>query len=1012
MSTKLLLFSLLFSLRLSAQMDEPLRFERIEGLSQNTAYSIMKDKQGFMWIATADGLNRYDGIEMKTYKPANEKMRGHMQGRIIRSGLLEDEQEQIWFSTDLTLHCFKKKSEEFITYDLSGKKNAGTGIFANPLYLKDSHLWLASASEGLFNFNTDTKKIVHYPLTLKDAAGNYIQLMYNGLHDGKDRLWFATGKGLVSFEMNTKQWKRYFGDKAFYSISYYNDTLYVSEGKGILWLEIKNFQHGKAIFKERGTETTRGLIHRVYTDKKLNTWVGDENGNVYCKSSRSAEFVWMGNINLGGAIRTNYPVYCFFADTTGILWTGAYMLGLQKAAISRREFKVFPQPVANRVNENLFVNTIYEDENDKVWLGTFQKGIVILDKKSGKTSSIKLPYTGPQLLYGNSVHVIHSDSKGNLWTGISGYLFVRERGADSFIAIKIPSPSNALQNPQVWSFTEYIDGWLFGTTIGLYFVFKENGQYSLKYLSRFGQGRIPAIWKNGNKEVWVAFESGGLTIAKDSGGFKEVKRLFLETNVKAFLPDERHQLLWISTSDGLIAFHLPSGRYKNFADKDGLLNSYVYGVLQDSDKLWISTNYGLFRAEISFKKDSVLPDVTFTNFTSKDGLPDNQFNNLAFYKGQSGNLYFGTTKGLVWFNPAAIKSDLEATKLRMINLLVNEKRADSATAPEYITQLSLPYYKNNLFFRFRGIGYSNPTKINYAYKLEGWDKDWLYSGTLNEVRYNNLPHGSYIFNVKAANGSGVWNEEAYTVSVTIYPPFWRTWWFYSLVAGIILGLVIAFTKKIAQRKLKKQLVELEKQRELDQERQRIAREMHDDIGAGLTQITLMSESAKNKIANAGSKELEDIADTSRQLVSNMSEIIWSLNAENKTLEQLCAYLREQLNKQLEYSGMEYHIHLPENGKEIILSNEQRRNILLVTKEIVNNAIKYSAAKNISIKVFFENKLFHCFIDDNGEGFDTTRLHNGNGLKNIEQRVKELNGWFEIDAAPGKGSRFAYYIPIL
>ena len=173
----------------------------------------------------------------------------------------------------------------------------------------------------------------------------------------------------------------------------------------------------------------------------------------------------------------------------------------------------------------------------------------------------------------------------------------------------------------------------------------------------------------------------------------------------------------------------------------------------------------------------------------------------------------------------------------------------------------------------------------------------------------------------------------------------------------------------------------------------------------------MSESAKNKLGATGNKELDDIGGTSRKLVSNMSEIIWSLNPENKTLDQLCSYLREQLNKQLEYSGVEYSIQLPEHNENITLSNEQRRNILLVTKEIVNNAIKYSKASALNIKGEHQNEKLIFEVIDNGIGFDTAKSYTGNGLKNIRHRIKELNGELKTESEPGWGSSFFYSIPL-
>lgn len=237
-------------------------------------------------------------------------------------------------------------------------------------------------------------------------------------------------------------------------------------------------------------------------------------------------------------------------------------------------------------------------------------------------------------------------------------------------------------------------------------------------------------------------------------------------------------------------------------------------------------------------------------------------------------------------------------------------------------------------------------------------------------------------------------------------------WLYFLGAGLIVIIIaILLTRYLVQRKLRKKIREFEEQERLNRERQRISREMHDDIGAGLTQIIMMSESAKHKKSTPGNRELEDIADTSRRLVNSMSEIIWSLNPENKTLDQLFAYMREQLHKQLEYSGISYTLDLPEGYDNILLRNEQRRNILLVTKEIVNNAIKYSKAGSLTVTASVDGRQVIFTIADNGEGFNPEQVSGGNGLRNIRHRVEELGGQLELRAAPGEGCYFRYVIPV-
>jgi signal transduction histidine kinase len=240
-------------------------------------------------------------------------------------------------------------------------------------------------------------------------------------------------------------------------------------------------------------------------------------------------------------------------------------------------------------------------------------------------------------------------------------------------------------------------------------------------------------------------------------------------------------------------------------------------------------------------------------------------------------------------------------------------------------------------------------------------------------------------------------------------PFYRTTWFYIIMSLLLFTTSVAVWKILTQRKLQKQVQDLLVQKQIEIERQRISREMHDDIGAGLTQIILMADAARKM---SSGKELERISATSRTLVSNMSEIIWSLNPENKTLQQLMYYLREQLHNLLEYSGFDYSISLPDNGLDVNLSNEQLRTILLVTKELVNNSIKHSKGKKITVSSKFNGSVLSFQIMDDGCGFNWKNTVSGNGLKNIRHRIQQLGGFMEVVTEPGNGFTFIFSIELV
>lgn len=245
------------------------------------------------------------------------------------------------------------------------------------------------------------------------------------------------------------------------------------------------------------------------------------------------------------------------------------------------------------------------------------------------------------------------------------------------------------------------------------------------------------------------------------------------------------------------------------------------------------------------------------------------------------------------------------------------------------------------------------------------------------------------------------------------PELQKNYFWVYFIAGVVAAIIIAIllTRYLVQRKLRKKIRAFEEQERINRERQRISREMHDDIGAGLTQIILMSESARQNKTTSGSRELEDIANTSRRLVSSMSEIIWSLNPENKSLDHLFAYQREQLHKQLDYAGFGYTLDLPEGYENVLLRNDQRRNILLVTKEIVNNAVKHSGATSLSVVAVVNGGQLTYTVKDNGKGFDSTQVYGGNGLQNIRHRIEELGGQLELRTSPGEGCLYRYVIPL-
>lgn len=1001
---------------LFAQTDEPLYFEKVEGLSQNTVYSITKDKQGFMWIATADGLNRFDGVEMKVYRSSFENQPGKYTGRVIRSEILKTENDYLWFSTDHTLFGFDKKKNHFNAYYFGDTTAAKTvkGLSVEPLLNERKTFWFSNPSYGIIEFNSQTGDYQIFA-TPADINGKKILIYPKGVYDQNDHLWFCSSNGLLSFNIRNHQWQRYLTSYNFREIAYQHDTLYISTENRLIYFHTK--QKTSAFITIDQPNSMKGVIRTLYADRYSTVWAGDLDGNVYSKSGSSNRFKWRGNINGASTTETHYPVYCFYADENGILWVGADVAGLIKATINYSGFNSFPSEKSVDKGKDFFINAIYEDEQDKVWLGVYRKGVLQLDKKTGVTSQVRLPVGHDVPDEEKKCKLIKKDENGNFWIGYAGNLFVRQKGSDRFIRLNIPQwPANFTTLIDIYCIAKYRNKWLMGTTVGLYAVQMKGDQFEIliEPESLILGSIISDIWYNKNDELWLGFESSGILILKNGKITNPDNMLFSNAGIKSFLPDDEHNLVWISTTSGLIVYHLPTKKYKIITEADGLGNSYVYGALKNKDELWISTNKGLSKAILTWKANEIFPSYQFVNFTSSDGLPDNEFNTGAFHKGESGHFYFGTIRGAAWFKPEHVNHNKNLPAVRLLEVKANEDNADTSIAAEYLSSLTLPYYKNNLHFRFRGVEFLDAGNVTYAYKMEGLDNDWIYSGKLNEVRYNRIQPGDYTFRIKAANGAGIWTDKEMQIKISINAPFWQRWWFYTLAAACIAGVLIIITQYISQNRLKEKIRQLEKQKAVEAERNRISKDMHDEIGSGLTRIALMTElmNTQKQLDEKTKREVNEIAGSTRQLVESMSEIIWTLNPHNDKLEDLFAYLREQTTHYFEPLNIAYKINFPDNIPDIKLSNEQRRNLFLVSKEALNNALKHAAATSIEFMAVAGNGKIKFSVSDNGKGIDGgPKRANANGLRNMVQRMKDIGGDIEWISENGKGTIVNYWIDI-
>lgn len=677
--------------------------------------------------------------------------------------------------------------------------------------------------------------------------------------------------------------------------------------------------------------------------------------------------------------------------------------GVTRLNLNPLRFNIFPSYQGDyAVLKDFFTRCIFEDERGRIWIGTHNNGLIIYDPKDGSLKNYKHRAGDPFSLPHNSVGAILRDQDENIWIGHGKGLsrFDEQNNRFSHVPIQLHANAGDTEN-NVYQLKQLSSGELMMATFYGLYSFRKDGK-GLYYGTNWKNysSTVAGIQELPNGDVWVASQLYGLfQVRPENSQVDYGPRFFNRLNLRSIHQDESEpQILWLCSGSGLIRFDTRTNDYKLYSEDHGIPGSFVYGMVEDDNhNYWLSTNSGL----CFFDREN----ESFQNFTVRDGLQSNEFNTGAFHKGASGILYFGGIKGLNWFKTGAEQTNHNPPRSGIISIRANELPVHNDSAFQKTRSLSLAYHQNDLAFEFAVFDYSSPEANKVQYKLEGWDKDWVttYSKT---SRYSNLPPDSYVLKLRASNSGNYWGEED-TVTIIITAPFWRRRWFYISLAIFFLGGVIGITRIIAQRKLNRKLQELEKQHAVMQERERIRKDMHDDLGSGLSKIAILSELAKQNTPQDEftKRQLDKISESSRQLVDNLGELIWSNNPANDNLPKFFWYLREHLGAMFEGTNVVLRITLPEFIPDVQVKAEWRRNIFLIVKESLHNVLKHAKASEVAVTIGVKMGSLFISIQDNGCGFDVEKKKDsGNGLSNMNNRIMECAGVLTISSIPGQGSK--------
>lgn len=714
-------------------------------------------------------------------------------------------------------------------------------------------------------------------------------------------------------------------------------------------------------------------------------WIASSHGDLY-QTIGINNLQWEGNLKtLTGSENVSDPE-CIFYDPAGLLWIGTEGGGVVKLDLDPVNFRSFPS--ASFSKKSIYTKSLYGDDDGNIWMGTFKNWIYLFNIYTERIESLPLPRNKYIKALSGVVYAINKDKEGIYWIGYNNILIAYNKKANQFFFHPVPL-NDGLSLTSINQIRVTKNGLLIATVSGLYKVYTTDHGSQAKFQWIY-PGAVSESIETTDGSLWISSQYQGLIKLSATG--KVIKHVAPGIGIRCIVEDTAKKIIWAATQVGLMAYHERTARVQFYKESNGLNNTYLYGIINMSDQIWVSTNRGIAKGKVVYKEGKIFPDIFFKSYTKEAGLQSDEFNTGAYCTLADGTIAFGGINGINWFSPKHVSLNSHKPSVSLTALKINDKDYNGDPSVEYLQRVNASYKENTFLIKYAGMEFHDPEAVRYRFMLQGLDKNWTEEKSAREVRYANLPPGNYTFRIFAVNTDGVVSDEK-KLAIVIIPPFYKRPWFIAMCVFVLAVLLIMVTKYISQVKLKNRIRILEKEKAINEERQRISKEMHDDLGAGLTRISLISEAARRRAKKGAlpQKELNDIADTSKQLIENVSEIIWAMNPDFDSLSGMIAYLREQISKLLEYSNKVFKLEIDDSFEDLPLSNVKRKNIMMLVKESVNNAIKHSNASEICVKMKLVDEYLFISVCDNGHGFDIMRANGGNGLRNYHYRAALLNG---------------------
>jgi len=992
------------------------RFSIADGLNTNKIKCVWQDSKGFLWVGTEVGIQRFDGRKFLSFV-GPEKYQ--LPPSIGVDQILDAGNGNLWLLQGGQIGQFNTVDFHYTSIPI---RSFGAIPPRSEFKLyKDSknQIFLCASKYGLLWYDADSKSFVESNLPIKIPRGWGVVSLFEDKESGD--YWICSEQGLAVYRSNSGEVYHRLnnpeGIPLLENKTITNSVDFLKDTNGTWWITYWDYRphHEHPVLIHYDPKTHRILpdtlgsrssakkytvLRQIMETTTGQIWIGGENSLLSYDAELKGFYQHLKANSLEFDIRCTHARH-LFEDRESNIWlsteNGLYVMNPEQKDI-------YSLVVIDGLGLDSPVNAILETEEMENWIGTWGKGILFYDQKFKKLD------VDPFLGLGSESYVQYSaiwdlqqhSESGHVWSACQGgrLAIIDSKSKKGLHWLNPP----AFRNSTIRQLKEDNNGNLwFGTQSGRLIKWNKNSPIADENFDELHHFNtiIYRLYVDHQGRLWVGTHKKGVYVIdvdtnqilyhfntefNDSYGVMD--------NIISDITQYNDSIFFVGT-EALNILNIQNGDVKKITSHEGLYGSRVMQLMMDSEDIaWMITSNGL--SSYNYEKNII------SSYSNLHGVIYAEKTNSAKWMMRNGEIWFGGEDVVFGFSPEKLNYKQKPPKVSITDFkLFNTYMAvDSILGQKEIV---FNHYQNSFTFYFSALSFSQQRKLQYYYRIPGVNKDWVKAEKDLAATYTTLPSGKYTFEVKCMNLQGLESDEITRIDFRIRPPFYRTWWFISLILCAAIGI----TYFIYRLKVNRIMA-------VENLRIKVARDLHDDMGSTLSTINILSSMAKSKMNSdtvTSSNYLSKITDNSQRMMEAMDDIVWSIKPDNDNMHRVIARMREYATGILEARNIEFDFQVDDKINDLRLDMEARRDLFLIFKEAINNIAKYSHARRAEVQFTYHEKWLHMKIMDNGIGFEREKVDSGNGLDNMVKRATNLKGQLKIDSMPDLGTEISLNLPV-